>query len=553
MLTSNSLTPWRSLAVLSLLPLLLSTGCFRLDDSNEKEAATPERTPSAPIKQTPSRREAPLVMVGIDGADWKVIEALWEQGKLPNLERLAKEGTWAPLKTAYGESPVIWNTIATGRTPEEHGITGFVVPTAEGTVPVSSSVRRVPALWNMTSRAGFRTAVLGWWASWPAEEINGVMVTDRAHFDLDRIVFPEEHRKTFDEERRLAANEYPDLSGQIPSPDPWVDDGALRDRIMAHEALRLVQEGFDLFLVYLRAVDIVSHRYWKYHEPQYYGEIPAAELAAHEHVIPTVYEATDRVIGDLVAKCPEGTNILVVSDHGFFAGPEQRFVNLRMDNLLEHLGFLVRDGEKVDFARSVAYPVDTPAHERVKKIRLSLRGREPDGTVDPDSADSELDRLARALEQARYEDGNRVFTVRRTGLPPGADLVAEVSFEEPSMRIWVGEESLDDVVFYINRISGTHNENTKGIIVAWGPDLEPGTNIDGISVVDLAPTILYALGLPAAEDFAGRIWTELFTEAFRSEHPPRTVPTWGTLKDWEAEKSEADQELIDELRALGYL
>ena len=120
-------------------------------------------------------------------------------------------------------------------------------------------------------------------------------------------------------------------------------------------------------------------------------------------------------------------------------------------------------------------------------------------------------------------------------------------------RISVGDKRFDDVVYYINSISGTHNENTKGIIVAWGPDLKPGANINGISVLDLAPTVLYALGLPAAEDFAGRAWTELFTETFRAAHPPRVIPTWGTLVDGQAEASGADEELLEELRALGYL
>ena len=133
----------------------------------------------------PPGRRPPLIVIGIDGGEWKVIHRLWAEGKLPHLKRISEQGVATTLHTAYNSSPVIWTTIATGVAPEVHGITDFVVPTPRGDVPVSSAVRKVPALWNMLSRAGRRVAVLGWWASWPAEKVDGVVLSDRALLDLD--------------------------------------------------------------------------------------------------------------------------------------------------------------------------------------------------------------------------------------------------------------------------------------------------------------------------------------------------------------------------------
>ena len=82
--------------------------------------------------------------------------------------------------------------------PRVHGITGFVVPTPKGDVPISSTVRKVPALWNMTARTGRRTAVLGWWGSWPAEEIDGVVVTDRALLEVPSRVSPASYLPVFE-------------------------------------------------------------------------------------------------------------------------------------------------------------------------------------------------------------------------------------------------------------------------------------------------------------------------------------------------------------------
>ena len=132
-------------------------------------ALRPARTRAA----APWPRRPPLIVIGVDGGEWKVIRRLWAEGKLPHFKAIADRGITATLHTAYNSSPVIWTTIATGVIPEVHGITDFVVPTPRGDVPVSSAVRKVPALWNMLSRAGRRVAVLGWWASWPAEPVNG--------------------------------------------------------------------------------------------------------------------------------------------------------------------------------------------------------------------------------------------------------------------------------------------------------------------------------------------------------------------------------------------
>jgi hypothetical protein len=146
-----------------------------------------------------------------------------------------------------------------------------------------------------------------------------------------------------------------------------------------------------------------------------------------------------------------------------------------------------------------------------------------------------------------------VFRVRRKDLPPDADLAAEVSLHEPTLTVRAGGRTYDDVVGYINSISGTHNDRTHGLWVAWGPDIARGAAVEGMSVLDVAPTILYALGLPVAEDFAGKARTDLFTESFRSRRRLRTIPSWGTMASWRAETSAVDAKIVDELRALGYL
>jgi len=123
-----------------------------------------------------------LLIVGLDGADWLILDPLLEQGKMPNLRRLIDHGVRAKLLTISPMlSPVIWTTIATGVEPGRHGILDFLVQKPDGTgrQPVTSLQRRTPTFWEMLGDAGATVGVVGWWATWPAGPVNGYLVTER--------------------------------------------------------------------------------------------------------------------------------------------------------------------------------------------------------------------------------------------------------------------------------------------------------------------------------------------------------------------------------------
>jgi hypothetical protein len=122
-----------------------------------------------------------LLIIGWDAADWKVMDPLLREGQLPNLWRLIRAGTRGNLASMDPKlSPILWTTIATGKTADKHGILNFLEPDADGrSIRVSSSTtRRVKALWNILSQSGRRSLVVNWYASHPAEPIDGVMVSN---------------------------------------------------------------------------------------------------------------------------------------------------------------------------------------------------------------------------------------------------------------------------------------------------------------------------------------------------------------------------------------
>lgn len=510
----------KTLASIAAVGVLATTGCRETRDLGE-----------------PGADAGRVLVVGIDGADPEVLRQLWKREELPNLRQLADRGVFGILKTDYGQSPVVWTTLATGRLPKDHGITGFQIDTPQGRFHASTRLRRAPALWNILTRAGRRTAVLGWWPSWPAEPINGVVVTDRAGMPLENRVWPPEFLARWQE--IVAAAE------QEESSYPWGDGKRIHDRAILRAARELAHEAFALTLVYVRDIDITSHRHWDTWRPEDFGS--ERSEAVWNSPVPSLYRALDRELGRLLEAYGPETDVFIVSDHGFRAATDDSIrINLDLPVALEKLGLLIQNQQaSVDCESSSVIPVDTVPANPTKELQL-CPGRD---------LDEVRALLAERLGEVTYAGGLPVFSLRGPTARERqrrTDLVVEVLQDGASSEVLVAGERRRDIV-RVSSVPGDHGPSTHGIFLAAGPDIEAGSPIDGISIHDLASTVLYALGMPVAEDSSGRAWTELFTEEFQKGHRLRTVSSWGSRTPGDAEASPVDQELTEELRALGYL
>lgn len=315
----------------------------------------------------------------------------------------------------------------------------------------------------------------------------------------------------------------------------------MRDRAIARAAVTLAGKPFDLHLVYFRSPDIISHNYWKYYEPD-----DPREITENRDRVPRSYEAVDQALGRILDAAPKDSNVLVISDHGFHAAkPEEVKVLLDMDAVLDRLGYLTR-----------VYTYGTPSFRQVKLLRFSLAGREKGGRVRPAEREALLEQLAADLKEVTYESGAPALTLREARgreVKEGADFAVVVQLEGVSPTLKFRGERIEGAIESVSRISGTHTRNTHGIFLAAGPDVDPAAKLEGIRVHDITPTLLYGLGLPVAENFAGKARTDLFTAEFREAHPLKTIRTWGTRRSAGARTSKEDEKLLEELRALGYI
>lgn len=310
---------------------------------------------------TPSRRH--VLLLGIDGATWDLMDPLLEAGKLPHFAKLIAAGTRAPLKSFEPTaSPLIWTTIATGVPPEVHGIEDFTVESRsskEMLLP-TSNLRRVKAFWNILSDFDVSVGVVGWWASYPAEAINGFVISDQANTVRNKSYETALGVKNLAEKRSMthppslaeAIAETMALPSSVPpnelsrffvmKPEELkkiADSDALEvedlpsifkfayliDRSFVDSSLlALRRRKPQVMALYLNGLDAAEHHFWKFMAPK---EFPAEKIAPADikkfgRVIEAYHLYMDEVLGQLL-KYYDTSNatILVMSDHGHHKNP----------------------------------------------------------------------------------------------------------------------------------------------------------------------------------------------------------------------------------------
>src|SRR5215218_1058712 len=146
---------------------LLAFACRKEDPAPRTAAPVP---PPAPEIARAVQQARPVLFVGLDGADWELLDEYMAAGLMPNLAALVREGRPGVLSTIHPPlSPLVWTTMMTGTSPLEHGILDFTRrnPETGALEPITSGERLVPAVWNMAADGGKSVAVFGLWATWP--------------------------------------------------------------------------------------------------------------------------------------------------------------------------------------------------------------------------------------------------------------------------------------------------------------------------------------------------------------------------------------------------
>jgi predicted AlkP superfamily phosphohydrolase/phosphomutase/tetratricopeptide (TPR) repeat protein len=289
----------------------------------------------------PEKLAKKVLLIGWDAADWKIINPLLDRGLMPTLEDLVNHGVMGNLATLRPVlSPMLWNSIATGMRPEKHGILGFTEPDPQtGRVrPVSSTSRKVKAIWNILTQSGYKTHVLGWFAGHPAEPINGISVSDLYPYAVAPLgkewplppgaVHPESLRETF-AQLRMHPEEVTEAAilPVIPraaeidqEKDKRLESYAkvFSENCSIHNAATwiLQSQPWDFMAVYYNAIDHLCHGFMHFHPPLMEG-VPEDQFEIYKDVVNGVYRFHDMMLQTLVELAGPETTVILVSDHGF--------------------------------------------------------------------------------------------------------------------------------------------------------------------------------------------------------------------------------------------
>ncbi len=441
------------------------------------------------LSPVPAAKRPKVCIIGFDGATWESLDHALSRNMMPNLARLMREGVSGPLKTIRPTlTPVVWTSIATAKMPDKHGITGLLVKD-EWTgqmVPINSMQRKVKAYWQMLSDSHRDVCIVRWPVSWPAEPVNGYLITDFAfQRERKRITWPRNFMSGYSDptpDYRLKDIEY--LTGidqaqyeRLAPAWQWKLMLVLReyhlDFFFHNVAKKLLAQGQkDMTAVYFYSMDALGHSFFKFNDPE--GKSP--EDPDFTSIIPNWCGLYDHFLGELLALLDPDTTIIICSDHG-------------MKLAIKPQNFLIRSEN------------DPPKPGETEQVVSVPPG--PEYTTDP--------------------------------------LSIKILYTLPS---------------------GQHVYAPDGIFCIKGPGIRKNVKIKSAGVCDITPTMLYAMGLPVAQDFQGHVLDQVFTDAFKSGHKLRTIPTYETganphgarkqLRKNDANDEENDL-LMNRLRALGYI
>lgn len=521
---------------------------------------------------TGNERKPRMLVIGLDAADRELIDRWCGEGLLPNIARMRTQGTWAALHTTADTVHVsAWPGIFSGTTPDKHGLYHAYVMRPGEQAPVRPRPEEcpVPFLWKLLDDSGVRSIVMDAFLTCPLRNFSGVQIVDWGSWTWfsGQDIRPE----SIKQEIRRRFGPYPAENHSKVGMTPPSDPAGFRRRLLkgvekksAVAQWLMDSQDWEFFLLVFGECHAAGHYFWHYMDPEYIT-YPAQADAELRSALRDVYVALDGAIGELLSRCDERTTVYVVSGDGM--GPNYSGSHLlgalleRMQlsnvhgggtdtrvakpkrGLASTLRLMVPKGfralvskyllprsfnEKlsmhwktadISWAETRAFVIEN-ANEGY--IRVNLKGREPEGVVAPETEYGAIcDALIDAAETMTNPDNGRraAAHVHRTSelysgpctvnfpdviidWDPQAKVTKRLATKKHG--VLASDHAGCDVAPYY---TGNHRGNA--FLVAQGPDVPPGSVLEGASILDLAPTILSHFAVEVPRHMDGRVLESL--------------------------------------------
>jgi len=532
------------------------------------------------------------LIIGLDGATFRVLDPLIKNGKMPVLKKMIEIGTYGILKsTLPTNSFTAWASFMTGKNPGNHGIYDFRKSFKEDfykKIVITSRQLNEETIFQTVSRHGLRVGAINVPLTYPPYETNGFMISG--------ILAPKTSREIF-----YPQNLYEEITSRFGKYIVNVSWNFYKNRIsdLVEDISSMTEQRKEITLYLMKnydpdalavvfvGTDRIQHSLLKYLIPD---ENRPEDSASKKHLkkLMDYYSLVDQCIGEIITEAGQDSNIFILSDHGFHLVHKQFKVN----KFLEEIGMLKFNKKKASIYNTLK-KADIPYIRKIRRalfpnsgkylktfsasgvidwnktkaystldmeqgISINLRGREPLGIVDTgeefesmrnrikdhllDLTDLESNR--KVIKRVYYQD--EIFEGRYSSDAP--DIVIE-----PSEYFYLGREKGENLA-ELDWASGDHDRD--GVLIAYGKDIMEDKRISGQKIIDIAPTVLYSLGLPIPDDMDGKVLIDLFNKEFLKVNKiiSEKVEEKHPLDSDHATLGETEQqELEDKLKGLGYL
>ncbi len=547
------------------------------------------------------------VIIGLDGATWTLLRPWIDEGQLPNLARLVHEGASGPLTTTIPPvSASAWVSFATGCNPGKHGAFDFVFPQPGGydIGVINVRVRGVPPFWKTIEEAGGQVGLMSVPITYPPQPIRGFTVNGfLVPNEQSAYTYPPELKEELKREgQRWPLHEFE--GNRSRHPGRFLRDMLDFDVTRTNTILWMMRhKPWDLLACVLKTPDTVHHEVWHIIDPTH----PRYDAELNRQFAPAVldyFKQIDDCVGRIIAAAPPDAFVAIMSDHG--GGPFHKFFHVNnwltqqgllnfkrtplslFKHALFKLGFTpitslkiinffkmgrlrrrVKRGRgrgllkrlflsfgDVDWTRTRAFAIGN-----FGQIYINVKGQRAQGTVEPgaeyEAVRAQIIQSALALRDpasgdqviAQVYKKEELYHGDRVSLAP--DLILHT---DRSKYVSFGHADFGSNKILEPSIGQTGHHTMDGIVVLHGPGVKANEAIRG-DIIDIAPTVLYALGLPVPSIMDGKVLQAAFTSDYLAAHPMTrtTGPAEEAAAAAKAYSEEDEEQVMERLRQLGYV
>jgi predicted AlkP superfamily phosphohydrolase/phosphomutase len=524
-----------------------------------------------------------VLMIGLDGATFTLLDPLIEEGVMPFLAGVLKKAVRADLmSTRHPLTPQAWTSMITGRSPTSHGIYDFLRPAFMPNGGVFLKINdfrdnHCETIWSIANRYNKRATSLNFYGMAPAPAIDGYIISGFIPWrHLKQATHP---KQLYDEVRAMPDFDYRLLGMDIAEEkkcvqglqqgehEPWIELQNTRDEAWSRLTCHLMKKDrTEITAVVLDGPDKLQHLFWRYVDPAFDEKDPSDW---HRHIRDLsigFYRGLDRNLKLMFDAAGPDTDVLITSDHGFGPTTEIFYVNewlarkgyLHWSNAAkdDSVGQLTADKIKdhlsmIDWEKTIAF-CPTPSSNAIfiKKAKGSSLGVKDD------------DYLEFAIKLQK-----ELLDIRDPENPSGPPIVAGAdlnklrgsNFIEPCPDITLrlrdgGLVSIlksNEILTQRPQADGTHRP--AGIFVGHGPSFRKGAKIDALDLLDISPLILTLLGIPVPSDMEGRVPTETLIGEHEVRMGEATAAPAADASERPEPTAEEREALMNQLKLLGYM